>query len=220
MADTTGKPGACRAWPQPESREGSRVAGSAEKREQRRYWLEQRRSLAPEAREAENELLCAALAGWEFYRSAKTVGLYLHVRDEVDIDAIAEDAWRSGKRAVVPRIVQGNAGTMEMRTIRNWGEVAEGDFGMREPVAPTPAVAAADIDLWLVPGVAFTEQGARLGYGGGYYDRLLAQARPDAILAGIAYEQQIAPLLPADPWDVTVMFVVTPKRVIDCRASS
>jgi 5-formyltetrahydrofolate cyclo-ligase len=204
----------------PDMAEGMR--DTAGKSECRRHWLERRRSLPPEMRAAADEALCATIVNWEDYRKARTVGLYLHMREEADIDAVAEDAWGCGKRVAAPRVVEGPAGVMEMRAIRNWSEMtgAGGVLGLPEPAASTPSVAPADIDLWLVPGVAFTERGERLGYGGGYYDRLLTRTRSGAILAGIAYEQQIAPFLPGDPWDVPMTFVITPARLIDCRRTA
>lgn len=206
----------------PDAAEG--MSDMTGKSDWRRYWLGRRQSMPPEMKAAADEALCAAIVGWDSYRRAGTIGLYLCMRGEADIDAVAGDAWGRGKRVAAPRIAEGGAGVMEMRAIRDWTEVdaasVGGLRGLREPVAATPPVAAEDIDLWLVPGLAFTERGTRLGFGGGYYDRLLARARPDAIFTGIAYEEQIAPLLPTDPWDVAMTFVMTPARMIRCGAPS
>ncbi len=73
-----------------------------------------------------------------------------------------------------------------------------------------------EIDLFLVPGVAFDPSGTRLGFGGGYYDRLLTKAQKKPILA-LAYEIQITANLPCEPFDIKIKKIITESRVIDCE---
>ena len=70
------------------------------------------------------------------------------------------------------------------------------------------------VDLFLVPGLAFDRHGHRLGYGGGFFDRLLAAARPDGLAIGLAFDLQLAAPLPAEAWDVPLGAIVTPARGI------
>ena len=71
--------------------------------------------------------------------------------------------------------------------------------------------------ILIVPGVAFDLQGNRLGYGGGYYDRFFPQLREGVPLVAVTFELQIVKEVPVDPWDRRVDFIITEKRVIDCR---
>jgi 5-formyltetrahydrofolate cyclo-ligase len=78
-------------------------------------------------------------------------------------------------------------------------------------------VTVADVDWMLVPGVAFDRTGRRLGYGGGYYDRLLPLLGPDAVCAAGAYELQLVDEVPAAPHDLTVDVIVTEARTLAVR---
>jgi 5-formyltetrahydrofolate cyclo-ligase len=92
-----------------------------------------------------------------------------------------------------------------------------GRLGIREP-SPEDPVPVDQIDAFLVPGLAFSPIGARLGFGGGFYDRFLATARPDALLIGIAFEWQICHAVPIEDHDVCMTHIVTPRQTIDCAA--
>ena len=80
--------------------------------------------------------------------------------------------------------------------------------GIREPAEVRP-IAPADIGVWIVPGLAFTRAGGRLGYGGGWYDRLLGEAAPGAVALGVAHAFQIVDALPVEPHDRTLSGVVS-----------
>ncbi|MGA1439696.1 MAG: 5-formyltetrahydrofolate cyclo-ligase [Ilumatobacteraceae bacterium] len=92
-----------------------------------------------------------------------------------------------------------------------------------EVVLPDPAPTAdvpddvGSIDVVIVPGVAFTIRGDRLGQGGGWFDRLLARVRPDCLVVGVCFDAQIVPDLPVEPHDVRVHVLVTESTVLDCR---
>ena len=80
-------------------------------------------------------------------------------------------------------------------------------MGIREP-ADADIVLPAEVSVWIVPGLAFTRDGKRLGYGGGWYDRLLASAPKDAAKIGVAYSVQVVDGLPSEPHDVPLSDVV------------
>jgi 5-formyltetrahydrofolate cyclo-ligase len=98
-----------------------------------------------------------------------------------------------------------------------WDALVPGSFGIPEPLASAPRVAP---DLLLVPMVAVTLAGVRLGQGKGFYDRALAALRRAAPVrtVALAWDCQIADALPADAWDIAVDYVATPTRLVDCRA--
>ncbi len=90
-------------------------------------------------------------------------------------------------------------------------------MGLREPPATAPAVGPRDIDVWLVPGVAFTTTGERLGRGGGYYDATLSCARSDAPLVGLSFECCVIGGWPAEAHDVKVKWLITERAASRCE---
>ncbi len=86
-------------------------------------------------------------------------------------------------------------------------EMTSGAFGIPQPSGPPQDPAT--LDLVLVPGLAFTTDGRRLGQGGGYYDRFLTRIRPDCITAGIAFAEQLVGDVPTEPYDQTLTMIVT-----------
>lgn len=105
-------------------------------------------------------------------------------------------------------------------------ELLPGSFGIPEPGADLPLAQLADIAVMLIPGVAFDHKGNRLGYGKGYYDRLLAMEKgasgngPLPLLIGISYDETLFAEIPTDPHDKTMDYVVTPTRIIHSTPSS
>ena len=94
------------------------------------------------------------------------------------------------------------------------GKLVRHRFGMLEPEASLPIIPPEEIDVVLVPGVAFDRQGGRLGFGGGYYDRFLPTTR--ALRVGIAHGVCLAERLPCGPMDQPVDWVVTPAELVHC----
>lgn len=105
-------------------------------------------------------------------------------------------------------------GVLGLHLVEPADELLTGMFGIREPAADAPRVDPDDIDAALVPGVAFDADCWRLGYGGGYYDRLLPLLRSDCARIGIAYDEQVLEAIPAEEHDVRLDAVVTPTRVV------
>ncbi|HDH96432.1 MAG TPA: 5-formyltetrahydrofolate cyclo-ligase [Proteobacteria bacterium] len=94
-------------------------------------------------------------------------------------------------------------------------DLAPGAFGIPEPRgAELPEVDEDEIELVVTPGAAFDMLGYRLGYGGGFYDRLFAQIRPDCLKVGIAFSFQLVDSVPHEPTDVPVDIVVTDQHII------
>ena len=107
------------------------------------------------------------------WAEAKTIGITLSMENEVNTYPIIEKAWKEGKRVVVPKCNK-ETRTMSFRQISNFDQLETVYMNLREPIpALTEEVNADEIDLQIVPGVAYTERGERIGYGGGYYDRYL-----------------------------------------------
>jgi 5-formyltetrahydrofolate cyclo-ligase len=182
-----------------------------EKRALRERMLAVRRALPPPAREAAAEAVAVrvgALPGWA---AARTVALYPAMGGEVDTTALAAHARSEGKRVAWPRQRDG-ARALELAACEA-GALVPGPLGTRQPPPSAAAIPAAEVDLVVVPGVAFDDRGRRLGRGGGHYDATLA-ALPRAFAVGLCYEAQLVPEVPSEPHDARVDAVVTEARTL------
>lgn len=135
----------------------------------------------------------------ELYRQAKTIYGYLPYNQEVRTVPMLEQALRDGKRVAVPKVYG-----EEMRFIymEDLNRVEKGYAGIPEPIADGP-VADDQTALVLMPGIAFDPQGHRIGYGGGFYDKFLAQ-EPDHPTLALCYGFQMLPELETEEFDIPV----------------
>lgn len=153
------------------------------------------------------------------YQQAKTVLFYLDVRSEVRTRNDLDNALASGKKIVVPYCVDGE---LELFHLTNPEELAIGMYRILEPKAELRTVDAhkvdvKEIDLIIVPGVAFDREGGRTGHGKGYYDKLLEHARPDTPLVALAFECQLFDKIPMQDHDVYMDKVITEKAAYSGR---
>lgn len=180
-----------------------------------------RRAALPD-REGRSRRIGERVLGLPAYRTAGEVLCYLDARAEVRTADLVAEVLRQGKKVVVPYCV---GHELELFHLEAADELAPGAFRIPEPRAdlrsvPAKAVAAHELDLLLVPGVAFDRVGGRLGHGFGYYDRLLERVRPDAVLVGLAFECQLVNAVPAAAHDVFMDLVVTEVDVYPGRGRS
>lgn len=138
------------------------------------------------------------------------VALYAPKGTEVDTTRIDALARARGLRIAYPRIVEGDRMLAFHEVAID--ELVPAKFGLREPLASSPAVALADISALVVPGLAFDRAGGRVGWGRGYYDVTLA-AIPGALRIGLAFECQLVDHVPRDPHDASLHYVVTEAAV-------
>ena len=146
------------------------------------------------------------------YRRAKVVLFYVHVRDEVRTDWILPQVLCEGNATVVVPFCVGD--DLKLFRLQSMEQLARGAFGIQEPRIelredPTFFVAPQEVEVTLVPGVAFDAQGGRLGHGRGYYDRLLSAFLPTRTKIGLAFDCQIVEQVPTDPHDVAMDAIVT-----------
>lgn len=200
-----------------EDQPGARPDPREAKRVLRERILSARDVLPPDTRARFVEAIVATLAAREDFRLARTVMLSLAFRSEWETRALFARAWSLGKTVVAPRVDR----QRRMLALCAVGDlerdVGRGYFGIDEPLPHCEKVDPSAIDWVLVPGVAFDLAGHRIGYGGGYYDRLLPALRPDARRVAGAFELQIVERIPAAPHDVQVDAIVTEARTIDTR---
>jgi len=158
--------------------------------------------------------IVAALAAREDFLQARTVLLSLAFRSEWETRPLFDAASTHRKTVVAPRVNR-KTRMLELCSIGDLErDVGRGYAGIHEPLPHCESVELASIDWVLVPGVAFDPSGHRIGYGGGYYDRLLPVLRPDARRIAGAFEVQIVERIPAAPHDVRVDAIVTEARTI------
>lgn len=144
--------------------------------------------------------LWAALAELPEYQRARTVMAFVGMKGEPDTDPLIARLAAEDRRLVLPR-VEGD----RIVAVDADGPLVTSRFGVSEPQGP--AVDVATIDLVVVPGLAFTPAGGRLGYGGGFYDRFLPMV--EAPNVGVCFSEQVVDELPLEPHDVRVQRVVS-----------
>ena len=183
------------------------------KKEIRKKVLAARDSLPPAQRTAKSREIEARLFSLPEFKSARIVLFFASFRSEVNTGSMIRRAVTIGKRVVLPKV----SGTeLALYEIADWNnDVSSAAWGIPEPRENRP-VRLDEIDLILMPGAAFDERGNRLGYGAGFYDKLLSAFTKTTV--ALAFEAQIVPLIPADPHDVPAMKIVTEKRVIETNS--
>lgn len=148
------------------------------------------------------------------FQAARTVMLYLPIPGEVDTAPLAQACWSAGKHVVCPTACHH---CKQMRPIRCGPETAEmfhPEHGLRTPSRSMGECPPEQIDLVIVPALAYDRRGNRLGRGGGFYDRFLAQAELRATTAGLVFSEQILPEVPIASNDQPVGLIVTDTEVI------
>jgi len=182
--------------------------------------MDLRAALTASEQDAMSAAAQEALIGSPPFARAETVLIYMPFRGEVATEVIARAAAGAGKRLALPRVVRQPKGLVLHSYSGEPATLAGGAYGILEPRPEWPVVAPRAIDLVVVPGVAFDRSGGRLGYGGGYYDRLLPAVRtanPGAVLIGLAYGFQVTQELPRDSHDIPVDGLATEWGYVSVR---
>ena len=161
---------------------------------------------------AKSLTVCEALLATEEFRSARVIMLYAPIPMEVDAEPIARAAWQAGRSVLVPK-VQWQQRRMVAVAIGSMDDLVPGRFGIREP-AGDEAWPADKIDFIIVPALAYDRRGNRLGRGGGFYDRFLAEAGCNAVTCGLAFDEQLVDQVPIHDNDIPVNMLVTDKEVL------
>jgi 5-formyltetrahydrofolate cyclo-ligase len=151
------------------------------------------------------------------YLAARCVVLYSPIQNEVDTEAILKDALAAGKQVYFPRLNRGEA--PEFVQVSSKADLFVRRFGLAEPAGTNVLLPEGSVGLAVfIPGVLFDRRGHRLGRGGGWYDRALAQFGNRGVFIGLAYEIQIVESFPVESWDQKVHYVITENKVIDCAS--
>ena len=175
--------------------------------------LAARDSLLPGQRTAKSREIEERLFSLPEFKAARIVLFFASFRSEVDTGPMIQRALTFGKRVVLPKV----KGTeLALYEIADWErDVSPGTWGIPEPHENRP-VRLDEIDLVLVPGAAFDCQGNRLGYGAGFYDKLLSAFTKTTV--ALAFEAQIVPRVPAELHDIPIHKIMTERRVIEAKS--
>lgn len=178
--------------------------------------LAARRALTPAQVAAASAGIAERLRGLAVYQRAALVHIYVASKDnEVETAGLIRQSLAAGKAVAVP-VVRPGTRVLRHALIADLDQLQPGRWGLFEPAAAHAAWLEdlTRIDLVVVPGLAFDRQGRRLGLGGGYYDRFLAQVK--AAKAGLIYHTLLRDTLPAEPHDIPMDLVVTDTAAYVC----
>jgi 5-formyltetrahydrofolate cyclo-ligase len=179
----------------------------------RRFILEQREKVNHHTREEWDKSVFLKLINSEFYKKASVIFAFVSFRSEVDTHRIIARALEDSKIVCVPKINSKEKG-IEIFKINSLEELDSGYFGVLEPKEGCPVVEPDDVDLILMPGVAFDRQGGRVGYGKGFYDRFLRNMNKKVDKIALAYDFQILDKVPMDEFDVPIDGIITNEQII------
>ncbi len=186
------------------------------KQEIRRKVLESRQQIPPSRRREYSLHIYERLIQLDVFRNCSNVMAYMDFKNEVETMPVIKHCLSEGKKVVVPVCIKETRQLLLSELKDPERELTPGTFGVPEPAAgyirPFPRE---DLDLILVPAVAFDKLGSRIGYGAGYYDRFFDGLTRSIPSIGLAFEMQIIDRVPAGPNDRPVDYVITEKRLID-----
>lgn len=186
----------------------------ADKASIRKIVLSRRNALSVEIRKVKDLKIKEKILALPEFRAAHKILLYASFRSEVDTLDLLKYCVDYGKIIVLPKVDRNND-ELTLYRIEDMNEVVAGYMGIPEPqVHAGRRMPVEEMDLIIVPGVAFDGHCNRLGYGKGFYDKLLTRGAKAKI--AIAYEEQIVEYIPSEPYDIKMDKIITDKRIIEC----
>jgi 5-formyltetrahydrofolate cyclo-ligase len=181
----------------------------------RKEILSKRDSIPPAIKKIKDKGIEDRLVNLNEFRTAKTIFFFASFRSEVDTFSMIKRSLEAGKRVALPRVEGRLLGLYEIKSL---AELVPGYMKIPEPSVLTEdrKMTINDVDAVIIPGAAFDQTGNRIGYGGGFYDRLLAELQKSVPIIAPTYEEQVIDAVPADPHDKKVSIIVTDRREIHC----
>ena len=186
----------------------------------RKKLLALREQLSPDIRAAWSEAISAHIVKLEIYRQASTILGYMNFGAEFASELWIQQVLADGKKLALPR-VNLHTNQLDLYWVDDLeNQLAAGLWGIREPIVERceRLNRLNEVEFVLLPGVAFTRDGARLGYGRGFYDKLLAHMTHQPALAAAAFALQIVEQIPQESTDVKVGWIITEQETIACSA--
>lgn len=182
------------------------------KNELRKKLKKIRDDIPSDKRKIEEKIIAETLLNSEIYKNSKSIFIYNSFRSEVDTSYIIEEALN--EKIVALPVTNINDHSMEAYEINKDSVFIQDSYGIQSPDKKTSKIInPKEIDLAIVPLLAFDAYGNRLGYGGGYYDRYLPRLREDAICVGLAFSNQFIEEIPIEKYDKKLDYVITVKYI-------
>jgi len=191
------------------------MSDNSTKEKLRREMRARLREMDPATHAEASLVICQVAANLPAFLKSRCVALFAPLPSEPDIHPLIEEAWAQGKRVVLPLMIKhGSIPELDWHEVTSWDDVVIlGPFGLREPdPLRCPRVPQAELDCVFVPGMAFDEEGFRLGRGGGFYDRFLSTATMPSI--GLFFERQKVERVPREAHDQRLRSVITEDALI------
>ena len=185
---------------------------TAEKRALRDALLRRAEALTGDYIAEASARLNALVTSCPVYLESRALFIYVSTAREPDTAGVIEDAWRSGKAVYVPKCLPG--GRMRAVKIESRDDLSPGFAGILEPAEGLPEVSPGGIDLAIVPCVSVARDGRRLGRGGGYYDRFLAET--GAVKLCLCFDELLSGDIPTAAHDVRMDYAATENEIIRC----
>ena len=184
-----------------------------EKSVQRNFVLAKLKEIDGEKHRNMSAAIIEGLAADPAFQSAEVIGLTISAYPEVDTRGLIERIWQEGKKAAVPKCIPKSRG-MDFYIIDNFSQLEVVYMNLQEPkTAITQYAAPHEIDLMIVPGVVYCRKGYRIGFGGGYYDRYLAEY--EGKTRSLAFGVQLVDSIESESYDVPVQGIYTEQGFIE-----
>lgn len=172
--------------------------------------------IKPEVREKAAHQVAIIFSQQLMFQTSEHIGCYLAYKEEFDTVPLIETIWQAKKKCYLPVLTDNRERPLEFVRYTHGAELERNRFGILEPYDKVHSIAAQDLDLVIIPLIAFDNLGHRLGTGGGYYDRIFqfrGEQKSPPTLMGLAFAIQEADALPDDPWDIALDCILTEKGV-------
>ncbi len=167
------------------------------------------RNFSTEERAQQNQKIIEKLFTLPEFQNAERIGFFASEEFEVNTDELIKKSLETGKKVFLPKVR--NNTELEFHEIKNLDELELGEYSIRAPKAEAPKIEISKIDLLVVPALAFTKTGDRLGRGGGFFDRVLQKFA--GVSVGLAFDFQMLPELPIEEWDKKVSRVLSAAEI-------
>lgn len=186
-----------------------------DKSEERKKILSIRNNLEPETVKQSSKIIIDKLTALDEYKDSNVVFIYMSFKNEVETFNLIEKMLSENKRVIIPYTDIKNTEIIpsEIKSLKD--DLVLNPFGYYEPVInKVKQIEVEELDLIIAPGVVFDEELNRIGFGKGYYDRILSKKRKDTKVIALAYEFQVVEEVPTEPHDIKMNMIITEKRII------